>query len=386
MLESRWLRWIGTGVIAVAAVGSVGSVAVGAGPRHWTPQACPDEPGARAAAVRAGGSGTNGELAGEAWFRLDPRLDRAGALVGQRLAIGLDGERTSQTMDLPPESFAAGPFGRVVLVGSDDGSLSQLRAIDVAGLCSWDIGEETNVVRRATIDPDGATIYEMRVDRATRADLGIWARPLARDLAATRILDPIDSDERFGPTFSTEFAWDLAGRQMVIQSCGEVACRTRVVEPGSGVVRAVEEPDLGSLVGLSDDRLVTYAACPGLPCPVVATDLATGARSALADDAAIAVLVSTPGGARLVHEVLDGTGVALRSVALDGASVEDLGVLPAGIRLHAVPAAAGASTRVGSGWVLLSPDGRIPDTGPDARTLLRRVTDGMTVQLEETDR
>lgn len=386
MLESRWLRWIGMGVFAIAAVGSVGSVAAGAGPRHWTPQACLDEPGDRAAAARASGQPTVGDPAREAWFRLDPRLDRAGALVGQRLAVGLDGERTSRTLDLPPESFAAGPFGRVVLVGIDDGSVSRLRAIDVAGLCDWDIGEETDVVRRATIDPGGERTYEMRVDRATRADLGIWARPLDGSLPATRILEPIDPDEQFGPTFSTEFAWDLAGTQVVIQSCGEVACRTRVVEPGDDTVRTVVEPDLGSLIGLAGDRLVTYAACPGLPCAVVTTDLETGARSELANDAAIAVLVSTPDGARLVHEVLDAAGVALRAVALDGSSVVDLGRVPAGLRLHATPEAAGAATRVAMGWVLLSPDGRLPDTGPHAQTLLRHVTDGRTVQLGEAPR
>ena len=42
-----------------------------------------------------------------------------------------------------------------------------------------------------------------------------------------------------------------------------------------------------------------------------------------------------------------------------------------------------ASTRVGADWVLLSPDGRLPDTGPRARTQLRNVTDGTTVQLDE---
>lgn len=384
MLESRWLRWIGTGVIAIVAVGSVGSVAIGAGPRHWTAQACPDEPGDRAAAARTASPATIGDLARQAWFRLDPRLDRAGALVGQRLGVGLDGERASRILDLPPESFAAGPFGRVVLVGSDDGSVSRLQAIDVAGLCEWGVGEETDVVRRATIDPGGETLYEMRVDRTTRSDLGIWSRPLDRSVPATRIFDPIDADERFGATFSTELSWDLAGTRLVIQSCGEVACRTRVL--GGDVVRTVEEPDLGSLVGLADDRLVTYAACPGLPCAVVATDLETGKRSELANDAAIAVLVSTPDGARLVHEVLDAAGVALRAVALDGSSVVDLGRVPAGLRLHATPEAAGAATRIGTGWVLLSPDGRLPDTGPHARTLLRHVTDGRTVQLGEAPR
>jgi hypothetical protein len=286
-------------------------------------------------------------------------------------------------MDLPAESFAAGPFGRIVLVGTDDGTASRLLAIDVAEQCAWDVGGESAVIRRATIDPTGTTIYEMRVDRTTRADLGIWSRALDGSPPATPFLEPISADERFGPTFTTELAWELAGAALVVQSCGEVACRTRVVELASGAVQTVAKPELGALLGVDGDRLVTYAACPGLPCAVVSTDLSTGARSVLTDAAAIAILVAASDGPWLVHEVLDGPGIALRSVALDGSSTRDLGPVPDGMRLHPTPEIAGASTRIESGWVLLSPDGRLPDTGLSARTLLRHATDGTTVQLDE---
>jgi hypothetical protein len=370
------------GVIAIVAVSSVASVAIGAGPRSWIPPACAGGEGPGAAA-RVPGPASAADLAREAWFRMDPRLDRAGALVGQRLAIGLDGDRSSRIMDLPAESFAAGPIGRIVLVGTDDGATSRLRAIDVSGGCAWDVGTESDVIRRATIDPTGTTIYEMRVDRATRADLGIWSRPLDGSVPATPLLESISADERFGPTFTTEFAWELSGTALVVQSCGEAACRTRVVELASGSVQAVADPELGALVGVDGDRLVTYAACPGLPCAVVSTDLSTGARSILADAAAIAILATTADGPRLVHEVFAGPGIALRSVALDGSATRDLGPVPEGIRLHSSPAIAGSSTRIGSGWILLSPDGRLPDTGPNALTLLRHATDGTTVQLDE---
>jgi hypothetical protein len=367
-------------------VASIASVTAGAAQRPWTPIACPDGAGNRTAAARWDRPADPADLANEPWYRVDPRLDRDGALTGQRLAVGLDGEHGSRVLDLPPESFAAGPFGRVVLAGSDDGSASHLRAIDVGGQGAWDIDDTTDAIRRAMIDPAGLTTYEMRVDRATRADLGVWSRPIDGSQPAARVLDPIAVDPRFGRTFSTEFAWDLGRSRMVVQSCGEIACRSRVVTPDNGTVRMVDEPDLGSLVGLDGDRLVTYAACPGLPCPVIATNLTTGIRSELAGSAAAALLVSTPDGARLVYEVLGDAAIELRAVALDGSSVADLGPLPAGLRLHAMPQTAGAATRIGSGWVLLSPEGRIPDNGPRARTLLRRVTDGMTVELEEAAR
>jgi hypothetical protein len=370
-------------VISLLAVGSVAATTLGAGPHPWTPYPCGNEAGGPAAAARTPGPAGLGDLGQEAWFRLDSRLDRAGALDGQRLALGIDGDRSSRVMDLPAESFAAGPFGRIVLVGSDDGRTSRLDAVDVVGECSWVVGEEASVVRRATIDPTGQTIYETRVDRATRADLGIWARPLDGMSPAARILEPIDADERFGRTYSTEFTWELSGRQLAVQSCGEAACRTRVIDPGGGPAREVTEPELGTLVGLAGDVLVTYAACPGLPCPILAADLTTGARSVLADAAAVAVVIATPDGPRLVHESFDEAGIALRAVAFDGSSATEVGRLPHGLRLHAAPGVADAGTRLPPGWVALGPDGRLPAGGPDGQTRLRLVPDGTTVQLDE---
>lgn len=385
-MESRWLRWIGPGVIALGAVGAIASTAIGAGQRPWTPRACGNDASALAAAVGSAEPVDVGDLRLEPWFRMDARLDRAGALQGQRLALGADGDRSSWTMDLPAESFAAGPFGRTVLVGIDDGSASRLELADVAGECSWAVAQETDVIRRATIDPTGTTIYEMRVDRATRADLGIWSRPLDGSSPAVRVLEPIAADDRFGRTFSTEFSWELSGSKLAVQSCGEAACRTRVFDPDSGKVRTVAEPDLGVLVGFEGDVLVTYAACPGFPCPLVGTDLTTGDRSVLADAGAVAVLVATVDGPRVVHEQIDESGITLRTVALDGTPAGSVGTVPDGVGLHALDGSAAAATRVPPGWVLLSPDGRLPADGPDARTQLRHVPDGEAVQLEEVAR
>lgn len=386
MRESRWLRWLGPGVIAVGAVGLVASTATGAGQRPWTPRPCATDVGGRVSAARSAGPIGLADLRLEPWFRLDPRLDRTGALQGQRLALGTAGNRWSRIMDLPPESFAAGPFGRTVLVGSDDGSVSSLEAVDIVGECSWAVARESAVIRRATVDPGGATVYETRVDRTTRADLGVWARPLQGGAPPVRILEPIGADERFGRTFTTELTWDLHGRTLAVQSCGEIACRTRIVDPADGTSRTIADPGLASLVGLDGDVLVSYAVCPGLPCPIVATELASGVQSVLADASGTAVAIATPNGPRVVHEVLGETGIALRSVGFDGSPVDDLGLLSDGRRLHPSALTADAATGVPSGWVVLSPDGRLPDTGPGAQTQLRRVPDGMTVQLDEVAR
>ena len=386
MLEPRWLRWIGPGVIAVLAVGSVASTTLGAGPHPWVSRACGIESGGPAAAARAGGPAGLDDLHQEAWFRLDASLDRTGALEGQRLALGMDGNRSSGVMDLPPESFAAGPFGRIVLIGADDGMVSQLEAVDVARECSWAVAEVADVVRRATIDLARATIYELRVDRATRADLGIWARPLDGSLPAVLVLEPLDADSRFGRTWTTEFAWDVSGRVLAVQSCGEAACRTRVIDPAGGPPLVLAEPDLGAMIGLDGDLLATYAACPGFPCPILAVDLPTGARRILAEAGAVAVVIPTADGPRVVHEVLTDSGVALRAIALDGSFISDLGRMPDGARLVATPNAAGSSTRVPPGWVALGPGGRLPADGPNAQTKLRHVPDGVTVQLDEVAR
>jgi hypothetical protein len=325
-------------------------------------------------------------MRGAPWFRLDPTLDGDGALRGQRLMVGRVGERTGRTMDLDAESFAAGPFGRVVLTGSDDGRTSRLSAIDIAGGCAWSIAAEDAVIRRATIDPAGTAIYEMRVDRTSRLDLGIWRRPLDGRTPPARVLAPIADDGRFGRTFATEFTWDITGDRLAVQSCGESACRTRVIAPTGGPGRLVDDPDLGPIVGFDGDRLVTYGACRGLPCPIVSTELATGARQVLSDAAGSAVVVATPDGSRLVHEVSVGSGRTLRTIGLLGGQALDGGPIPDDLRLHAAPVQAAISTRLPSGWVLLAPDGRIPAEALSYRLQLRHIPDGASVPLDEAVR
>jgi hypothetical protein len=320
------------------------------------------------------------------WFRLDPVIDRDGALAGQRLALGLDGVPSTRTLALPAESFAAGPFGRVVLVGADDGVTSSLRLLDVAADCAWPIVTERSVIRRATVDRTGSTVYEMRVDRATRADLGIWQQPIDGDLPARQVLVAPTPDGRFGVTWATEFTWALDGDRLAVQSCGDVACRTRIVDPAGGPTQVLDAPDLGSVIGLDGERLVTYAACRGFPCPIISTDLGTATRTVLSPAAGPAVVVDTADGARLVNEVAVGDERALRSVPVGGGDAVDLGPIPDGLDLAADEAFAGSATELPAGWVLLAPDGRMPADGSSTTSRLRHVPDGATVLLTEATR
>jgi len=275
--RSRWLRWIGPGLVALAAVGLVASSTLGAALRQWAPSACVGPSGDRTVAARDRAAATLEDMRGSPWFRLDPVLDGMGSLIGQRLVIGIHGGQSPRTLDLSSEAFAAGPFGGIVLIGSDHGSTSRLRAVDVARGCAWVFADEADVIRRATIDAAGTAIYEMRVDRATRADLGVWRRPIDGMAAARQVLGPPPADSRFGRTFSTEFAWDLAGDRLAVQSCGELACRVRVIVPDGGETVTLDSPDLGPIVGLTGDFVVTYEACRGFPCPIVSTTGGTAA-------------------------------------------------------------------------------------------------------------
>lgn len=332
---------------------------------------------------KVGGAGGRARPSGRGVVPARPAARSPGRAAGAAPRVRHQPGSDEPTDGPAGQILAAGPFGAIVLVGTDDGAASRLEAVNVAAGCSWSVATEAAVIRRATIDPAGTTVYEVRVDRTSRADLGIWARPLDGSRPAARVLDPIEPDERFGRTFATEFAWDLVGSSLAVSSCGELACRTRVLDSTTGSVRIVAEPDLGMPVGLAGDALVSYAACPGVPCPIVATDLASGARTGLTEAGSSAVTVVTPDGPRLVHEVVGETGLELRSIRLDGSSGQNLGPLAGDQRLQPDAAVANAATRVPSGWVVLDPGGRLPEAGPGAETKLRHVPDGATVQLDE---
>jgi len=371
MVESRWFRRAGPAVAAVGAVALLASTTFGAPERAWEPAPC-------SGVARIGGS-TPGT-----WYRIDPILG-AGARTGQRLVMGAAGDQATRAMALGAESFAAGPFGGTILVGTDDGSRSRLSLVDVGLACAWRLDASTDVVRTATITPDGTTVLEHRVDRRTRADLGVWQRALDGSTSPTRLLAPIPADDRFGPTWLTHLAWSEDGRSLAVQSCGEVACRVRILDPRGGAVRLVADPSLGDLVGLNGDRLVAHGACRGLPCPLISVDLGDDSMLLLDHAAGQAVLSRDElGRSVVVHEVGAG-GDALRIVGLDGRDPHDLAADPDGRRLVAGAARSAGATEPVRGWVLFGPDGRLPTDG-SVRPVLRHVPDGRAVPLSEVSR
>jgi len=381
MVGSRWIRSLGPGVVALTVFAAVASTTLGAGDRPWAPATCGASSAQLLAAARVPTPATVNDLGTEPWFRVDATLDRDGALRTQRLVVGIGAGRARRASELPGESFVAGPFGRVLLIGTDDGSESRLVAYDVARDCAWAVASEQDVIRRATLDPASATVYETRVERASRTDLGVWRRALDATEPAVAVLGAPPVDERFGRTFSTEFAWDESATRLAVQSCGELACRTRFVVAPPGTADPPLDPEAGPLVGLDGDEMVAFAACRGRPCPIVSTNLVSGARRTIEPLADRASLVSAPDRVRVVVETVDRGARRMAALDVD----DDIGVLIGsddGLDL-VTPLDAGSGMRVPPGWVLLGPDGRLPGDQTTIRPRLTRVSDGLTVVLDE---
>lgn len=243
-------------------------------------------------------------IAGPAWYWLDPILDTAGSLRGQRLVVGRGGARW--TADLAAESFASGPIGGRVLVGDDDGTRSRLRLLDAARGCWTFVGEERSVIRSAVMAPGGTAVYEHRVDRATRGDLGVWRRNLrpGSGSGAAIVLPGLGSDAAHGRTFTTSLQVGADGR-LVVASCGERRCRTRVVATDG---RVAEVTGTGPALGATGDRLVTLQPCEGLPCGLDAHDLRSGGVTRMGEASGVAVVAgsgaivtSSPSGVTLIE-------------------------------------------------------------------------------------
>jgi hypothetical protein len=345
----RWIR----GLVPLAAVALMGAGAgarppvLGAVDPPWEPPPCsqsgsPVGPGGAVPALADA-------VPGAAWYRLDARLDEEGTLDGHELVVAI-GDGPERALRLPSEAFATGPREGIVLVGEDDGSRSRLSLLDVGRGCRTAIAEEASVIRSALLAPDGGSIVEHRVDRRTRADLGVWRRPVD-GTRPRRLLAGAPDDGRYGRTFSTELRAAGDGR-IVATSCGEQACRTRVLDPGSKRVTTVGPT--GPVIGIArDGGVVAYDPCPGFPCSV----------SIHASGLAPRVLVPAAGrasaaGDTLVFEVAPGRLAALDIATGSLASLDGEGLVPL-----AESSKAGAGADHGPGTAVLARDGRMDRGG-----------------------
>jgi hypothetical protein len=267
----------------------------------------------------SGGAPAPAPMLGSWWKRLE-RLDSAGTLLGHRALIG-QGGTTTGGLDLPPESSVSGPVGGLVVVVADDGSRSTVRLISAASGCGLVIHETDSVVRTAILDGHDGSVLAHLVERGTRADLGTWRLALRAGGGsdARLVAPPLDAAAGVGTVWATVLRLDADGSRLAVQSCADLGCLTRVFDLGRGdsgapvLIRGLDE---GPLLGFAGSRLVTWGACPGYPCPVLAWDLASGRSRVLLSGAGAAGL--TANGRRLVAAITDASGSHL--VEVDPAS------------------------------------------------------------------
>ncbi len=357
---ARRTRWIAlTLPVALAAVAALARPAppgvLAAGPQPE--RACAQAPD------MDGNSTTVAD--GSPWYRLDPMLDAKGSLVGRTLTAGRGSVRW--TAELPPESFASGPVGGRVLVGDDDGRRSRLRLFDTGRGCWTTVATEASVIRSALLTADASGLYEHRVDRATRRDLGVWQRDGRAPNATRQILPGLDSVAEYGPTFSTTLLLADDG-QLAVSSCGERACRTRVVDPATGATSRAS--GTGPAAAVLSGRLLVLEACDGLPCPVRSIDLASGESSALG--AAMGSAVLAAGGSGLV--VFPGERGLRIATTRGAAAISDV---PGSSGLAPVPRTSTSESgfEAPRGRVAVAPGGSVADPA------LVRLLDPATLQI-----
>ena len=349
MVESRWLRLIGPGVVALGAVALSLRRRSAPADRSWVPPPCAGRrrrtasrpgpvpgPRARRRARRAPGSASTRSSAATV------------PCAGQRLSLGLGGRpgrhgrwSSPASRSRPARSVASSWSARMTVCAS------RLHAVDVARRLRLGRRATTaDVIRRATIDPAGHVVYETRVDRATRADLGVWRVRSMEPVSARRVLPPLPARR---PLRSHVLDDVHLGRDRPTPR-GPVVRRGRLPDAGPRPGRrgaSLDRDDLGSdPIGLDEDRLVTYAACRGLPCPIVATDLVAEASGGCSSPTADRLPWSRRRtDRRLVDEVAGAHDRRLRAVAVDGSAASDLGLLPDGLELLVPDAAGRAATR-----------------------------------------
>jgi hypothetical protein len=327
--------------------------------------------------------GAAAALRDAAWYRLDPILDEAGSLSGQLFMAGRLGETGDVELTLAAESFAAGPVGGHVLVGTDDGARSRVESIDIAGRCARLIHEGPELIRRAILDPARPRMFEFRLDRGTRSDLGVWSRPLDGS-PPTLVVAPLAPNARIGRIFTTSLSTSADGGRLIVQSCGESACLTRILDVATGILATIDDEHVGEVLGLTADRLIAYGGCLGLPCRVLARDLRTGADTELAGEAGLARLVASSAGPALVFEDYRAGGIS-RVVGVDGTVRRAIDQRDETVRLIPSPERALAGIELPAGWVAFADRGR-PGGPQRGAAIYVRIADGIGFPAREIDR
>jgi len=319
------------------------------------------------------------------WWTSRPSLADDGTLVGWKLRAASPGAPEPIVLDLPAAATASGPVHGVVALAIDEGAGSRVELLSTAGWCSAVVYRSSDVVRRAVLDPSGRWVYFHLVARDGRADLGTWRLPLGGADGPVGVLPPFDpstgAGRRVGRVWSTDLSFDVDGDRLAVQSCGVVECATRVVDVSAttlSIVATLAGPGQGTLIGFDRERIVTFAACGGRPCPLQVTVISSGRMSVPLEDIVDAATIRGPNGLIAVATLAEAG--AARTISVDVATDRLLRTSDslAG-RLAPIGPAAAAGVEVGSGRVTLFPTtagGAIsPDLDPGQALAFDPLTD-----------
>lgn len=296
-----------------------------------------------------------------AWWRREAVLDDAGGLVGWTLIVGRPGT-SSRVLQLPAEASVSGPLGGLVVVSDSDARGSRIRLISTRDGCAQAVYETDAVVRRAVLRPTGDEVYAHLLRRSDRSDLGVWRVALREGRPAVPIAGPaadVRAIAALGPIWSTELGFDPVGARLAVQSCTPDGCATRVVDLASGDVTLAAGPGQGDLVALLGEQIVTWAACDGLPCPIVQVDLATGARTVL-EPAAVAAAPLAGRSGWIAVAALDGRTVRTRLADPAGSAEARLAPATDGARPLAPGITAEAGIETPPDWLAVDGSGVSP--------------------------
>jgi len=319
MSRHRWIMLAGPPLLAAVAAGPalLGGPGLPTGATSLAPAgqltACPS-----GQAPRPGSIGRSAVAPGT-WWRTTQSLDADGSLDAWVLQVGAPGAATVE-LQTPAASTVTGPVnGRVVVASEpeDDQAASIVRIVDAAAACATEIRLLDRIARRAIADPrgDGALVHLL--DPGTRDDLGIWRVGVDGQIAE-RLIEPLERSLQaavgMDRVWVTDLRSDADGGRLAVQSCDPDVCVTRILNLSSGEIAALDGEGQGPIVGFSGRLLVTWGACPGLPCPVLAWNSAAGSARTLAPAAAGAAL---SGDGRTLAVLLRGPDGGRELVAID---------------------------------------------------------------------
>ena len=242
------------------------------------------------------------DLAALGWHSVVPELEAAtGDTIGYWLAVGsLDAETPAwfEPMTLHRRAFdeetafhpvADGPAGGHVVHVADDGTTSELRALDIRGTDLGAIGATPHVVHTVRLTPDGQIAYAVFLDRTTGEDLGVFRVTIGGDGTTEQVMDPPAVDRASGirlvavERFVRTLRISADGSEVARMACGEPfgECVLDVLTVTDGIVRTYDAPgQSGDLVAIGDGVALGGSSCAGdgSRCVTSGVELASGTQ------------------------------------------------------------------------------------------------------------